>query len=118
MSAPVWCADLAAGFWAAAGEPPPFPRDLRRAIAGAVPLSVIDLPGLRVAAVGGWFADRGIAVPLGEPDRPLRACLVAWRGQGFAYLDAGEHTVKVLFTDVQHQPDPILSFHRAAQHQR
>lgn len=88
MSVPVWCADLAARFWVAAGEPPPFPRDLGPAIAGALPLTVIDVPRLGVAAVSSWFDDRGIAVPLNEPDRPLRACLVAWRGQGFAFVDA------------------------------
>lgn len=87
MSLPVWCAELARAFWAQAGPPPPFPRDLRAAV-GAVPLSVVALEGVSVAAVRRWFARAGLAVPLDEPDRPLRACLVAWRGEGFAFLDA------------------------------
>jgi hypothetical protein len=86
VTVPVWCADLAAGFWAAAGPPPPFPRDLRSAVS-AIPFSVIDLDGLTVAGVRGWFERRGLAVPLAEPDRPLRACLVAHRGDGFAFID-------------------------------
>lgn len=88
MSVPVWCADLAADFWARAGSPPPFPRDLRVAIPCAVPMSVIDLPGVSVAAVREWFARLSVPVPLDEPDRPLRACLVAWLGQGFAFIDS------------------------------
>jgi hypothetical protein len=88
MSVPVWCADLAARFWAAAGSPPPFPRDLGDAATGALPLSVIDEPSLSVAAVSRWFAATGIRVPLDEPDRPLRGCLVAWRGVGFAFVEA------------------------------
>src|SRR5207237_9314300 len=42
MSVPVWCADLAARFWATAGDPPPFPRDLRYPIT-SFPMGVIDL---------------------------------------------------------------------------
>ncbi len=86
MSVPVWCVDLAAAFWSKAGPPPPFPRDLRAAIT-AVPLSPVDMKGVSVAGVREWFARLGIPVPLNEPDRPLRACLVAWRGEGFAFLD-------------------------------
>lgn len=98
MTVPVWCADLAALFWSAAGAPPAFPRDLRPVIAGSVPLSVINLPRLRVAAVCEWFASREIAVPLNEPDRPLRACLVAWRGQGFAFLDTDDDPAEQRFS--------------------
>jgi hypothetical protein len=98
VSAPVWCADLVARFWAAAGDPPPFPRDLGPAIAGALPLTAIDLTGLRVAAVSAWFADRGIPIPLDEPDRPLRACLVAWRGHGFAFLEEADDPAERRFS--------------------
>ena len=87
MSLPVWCVKLAESFWATAGPPPPFPRDLRHAV-GAVPLSVIGLNEVSVAAVRQWFERQDIRVPLDEPNRPLRACLVAWRGEGFAFLDA------------------------------
>lgn len=88
MSVPVWCADLAAYFWAKVSHSLPFPRDLRPVIATAIPLSVVDLPGVSVAGVRRWFDRLNIPVPLDEPDRPLRACLVAWKGVGFAFLDA------------------------------
>lgn len=88
MSVPVWCADLAANFWARVDVVPPFPRDLREVIVAAVPLSVIELPGVSVDAVRHWFARLELSLPLDEPDRPLRACLVAWLGDGFAFVDA------------------------------
>lgn len=97
MSLPVWCVKLADSFWAIAGPPPPFPRDLRHAV-GAVPLSVVDLNGVSVAAVRQWFDHVGIAIPLDEPDRPLRACLVAWRGEGFAFLDALDDPAERVFS--------------------
>jgi hypothetical protein len=86
---------LAGSFWAKAGPPPPFPRDLHHAV-GTVPLSVISLKGVSVAVVRQWFERLKIVVPLDEPDRPLRACLVAWRGEGFAFLDAlDDHAERV-----------------------
>ena len=98
MSVPVWCADLAAGFWRAAGDPPPFPRDLADAVAGAVPLAVAEVDGLSVSAVRRWFDRRGVAVPLNEPDRPLRGCLVAWLGHGFAFLEAADDAAERRFS--------------------
>src|SRR5262249_27630080 len=46
------------------------------------------MKGVSVASVGSWFERLAIPLPLNEPDRPLRACLVAWRGEGFAFLDS------------------------------
>ncbi|VTT97837.1 Uncharacterized protein OS=Roseiflexus sp. (strain RS-1) GN=RoseRS_2254 PE=4 SV=1: DUF955 [Gemmataceae bacterium] len=98
MSVPVWCADLAADFWAKAGSPPPFPRDLKPVIPSAVPVSVIELPGVSVAKVRAWFDRQDIAVPVEEPDRPLRACLVAWLGEGFAFIDATDEPDEQAFS--------------------
>ena len=97
MSLPVWCANLAESFWAKAGPPPPFPRDLRAAV-GAVPLSVVALGGVSVAAVRRWFTRAGLSIPLDEPDRTLRACLVACRGEGFAFLDALDDPAERVFS--------------------
>jgi hypothetical protein len=90
VSAPLWVAELAERFWAAAGEPPPFPRDLRNAVLLAVPLGIVDLPRLRVAAVDAWLAERGAACGVGVADRRLRACLVAHRGAGLVFLDGAD----------------------------
>lgn len=98
MSLPVWCADLAADFWARAGAPPHFPRDLKHVIPAAVPMSVIDLRGVSVAAVRAWFDRQGITVPFEEPDRSLRACLVAWLGEGFAFVDATDDPAEQAFS--------------------
>ncbi len=97
MNLPTWCVELAAAFWVKAGSPPPFPRDLRHAVA-AVPLSVVDLNGVSVASVRRWFEQIDLPVPLDEPDRPLRACLVALRGEGFAFLDALDDSAERVFS--------------------
>ena len=90
MSAPLWVSELAEWFWAAAGQPPPFPRDLRQAVLLALPLGIVDLPRLRVAAIDVWLARRAAACRMGVADRPLRACLVAHGGAGLVFLDGAD----------------------------
>jgi len=90
MSVPLWVEEVADQFWAAAGMTPgagPFPRDLRRAVTLALPLAVVYLPHLGVDRVRAWLRQNGIACPCDERDRPLRACLVARAGFGFALID-------------------------------
>lgn len=89
MNVPVWCADLVARFWATAGTPPPFPRDLRESVVW-FPFVVVELPRLRLAAVCDWLSDRGCRAPAEETDRPLRGCLFADFGHAYAFLDADD----------------------------
>jgi hypothetical protein len=98
VSVPVWVADLAAGFWAAAGDPPPFPRDLREPARWAFPFAVVEVHGLSVAGVFRWLADRDIPVPVDEPDRPLRACLYARSDRGFAFVEAADDPAERRFS--------------------
>jgi hypothetical protein len=98
VSTPVWCADLAAQFWAAAGPPPRFPRDLLAPVAVGFPVTVIHRHRLSVARVVEWFTDRSIRLRLDELDRPLRACLVADRGQGFIFLEAADDPAERRFS--------------------
>jgi hypothetical protein len=90
VSPPVWAAELAGRFWAVAGPPPPFPRDLTAAAPAALPLRVVSLPALRLDGVRAWLARAGLRCPTDEPDRPLRACLVTRAGVGFVFLDADD----------------------------
>ena len=87
---PVWVAELAGRFWAAAGEPPPFPRDLERAITNALPLSVLDRRPLTLHGVSAYLRGLGLPAAVVEPDRPLRAALYCRKGSGFLFLDAAD----------------------------
>ncbi|MFO0881800.1 MAG: ImmA/IrrE family metallo-endopeptidase [Gemmataceae bacterium] len=87
MSTPLWVVELAEGFWAEAGGPGPFPRDLRRPVLRALPLAIVLLPGLSIAEVRQWLEASGIGCFCPEADRRLRACLVARSGGGFIFLD-------------------------------
>jgi hypothetical protein len=51
-------------------------------------LNVVEMRGVSVERVRRWFGRLALPVPLNEPDRPLRACLVAWCGEGFAFIDS------------------------------
>ena len=87
MSAALWVIEAAARFWDDAGEQEPFPRALHRPIAMALPLAVVLLPRLRVAAIDAWLGEQGVPCGISATDRPLQACLVARSGQGLLFLD-------------------------------
>jgi hypothetical protein len=84
---PLWVADLAASFWTDVGTKEPFPRNLHRPIARGTQLALVAMPRLRLQAVRDWLTANALAFPCGEPDRPLRACLLAHADHGFVFLD-------------------------------
>jgi hypothetical protein len=90
MTVPLWAATLSRTFWTMAREEEPFPRNLRRPIARAVPLSVVLLPKLSVRAALRWLQNSGLVCELSGGDRPLRACLVARNGHGVALVDGSD----------------------------
>ncbi len=87
MRVPLWIAELIREFWAAAGLDESFPRELRRPIVRALPVSIVLLPHLRLDSVRDWLCRNGIACRCDEADRPLRACLAAHFGHGLIFLD-------------------------------
>ena len=87
MTIPLWVSETAELFWAAAGAPESFPRELCRPIAYALPVGTVALPRLRLSGVDDWLRRQRIICGLAAPDRALRACLIARRGQGLIFLD-------------------------------
>ena len=73
---------IAEEFWAAVGEPEPFPRLLEPAVLWALPLAVFKLPRLWVRDVQGWLARHSIHFLLETSDRPLHGCLLALGVEG------------------------------------
>jgi hypothetical protein len=91
VNVPFWVAELAAAFWDSAGGPEPFPRTLRGPMRrSGFDLTIKELPDLTVRGVERYLAGLGAGGSCGEPDRPLRACLVAVDGGGFIFLDPAD----------------------------
>jgi hypothetical protein len=112
MRVPLWASELARAFWDAAGGPEPFPRTLHGAILRSpFELTVKELRGLRLAAVGGYLSGLGIVWPCGEPDRPLRACLAAAGGAGFILLDGDDPPPERVFS-LAHEVAHFLRHYR------
>jgi hypothetical protein len=112
MSVPFWVADLADRFWADAGAAEPFPRDLRRAIARAVPLTVVSLPDLRLAGVRDWLLRNGVACPCPGRDRRLRGCLVARSECGVVFLDGADPEDEQRFSLAHELAHFLRHYHR------
>lgn len=77
-------------FWDQAGIFEPFPRFLERAVAWALPLTVVKLPRLGLLELRDWLERRNIFFSLTIPNRRLRACLIARVGYGFIFLDGSD----------------------------
>jgi hypothetical protein len=90
VSVPLWVAETAEAFWAAAGGPEPFPRDLRRAIARSLPLTIVLLPRLSVRAAEAWLWQQGAHIGVDVDNRPLRAYLVSRFGHGLIFVDGAD----------------------------
>jgi hypothetical protein len=65
---PGWLAEAADQFWAEAGTPPPFPRDLTLPALGAFVVDRQVMPGLRLRGIEEWFAKRACALEFGQQD--------------------------------------------------
>jgi hypothetical protein len=77
-------------FWGQAGITEPFPRSLERAVAWALPLTVVKLPRLGLLELRNWMEQRNIFFSLVIPNRRLRACLIVRVGHGFIFLDGSD----------------------------
>jgi len=99
VSVPLWVSELAGAFWGQAGGGEPFPRGLRRPLAlGAFDVTVREMAGLSVRGAERYLADLGFGWPSAAADRPLRACLVAFAGGAFLFLDADDPPAEQTFS--------------------
>jgi hypothetical protein len=86
----LWLSEAVETFWHLVGGEEPFPRALRGSIANALPLTLVQLPHLRVTAAESWLRRCGVFCAIGAGDRALHAGLVARYGQGFLFLDGAD----------------------------
>jgi hypothetical protein len=85
---PLWVLELSELFWSAVGGPGPFPRDLGAALkAGAFDVTVKELAGLSIRKAENYLAHQGIFRTTGEPERLLRACVIAHGGAAWIFLE-------------------------------
>lgn len=77
-------------FWLRVGESEGFPRTLERAIALALPLTLVKLPRLRLWDIERYLQQRGISFQFDIATRPVRGCLIAYTGAGIIFVDGGD----------------------------
>jgi hypothetical protein len=95
---PGWLAEAADQFWAEAGTPPPFPRDLTLPALRAFVVDRQVMPGLRLRGIEEWFAKRACALEFGLQDRRLRGCLAAIGGSAMIFIDGADEAAEHRFT--------------------
>ncbi len=85
-------------FWQRCGELEPFPRNLERSVALALPLTIVKLPKLKLHDVELWLRRRGTALYFGCQSRVVRGCLIAFGGCGFIFIDGADPDDERRFT--------------------
>jgi Zn-dependent peptidase ImmA (M78 family) len=77
---------LAHAFWVGTGLQDTFPRNIERAIAMKLPLTLVKLPQLNTQVIGQWLERRRIVTALPLDQRDLLGGLVAYRGYGIIFV--------------------------------
>lgn len=85
-------------FWELCGEIEPFPRNLERSMALALPVTLIKLPRLKLREAEAWLQRRGIAFQFDCQSRAVRGCLVAFGGEGLIFVDGADPDDEQRFT--------------------
>ncbi|HEY0005882.1 MAG TPA: ImmA/IrrE family metallo-endopeptidase [Pyrinomonadaceae bacterium] len=85
-------------FWLRCGETEPYPRSLERSISLALPVTLIQLPRLKLYGIESWFARRGTLFSFNCRSRAVRGCLIAYGGQGFIFVDGTDPEDEQRFT--------------------
>jgi hypothetical protein len=85
-------------FWRRCGEAEPFPRNLERPLALALPVALVKLPRLRLRDIELWLQRRDVRFQFGCESRLVRGCLVAYRGQGMIFVDGTDPDDERRFT--------------------
>lgn len=85
-------------FWELCGETEPFPRNLERSMALALPVTLIKLPRLKLREAEAWLQRRGVAFQFDCQSRAVRGCLVAFGGEGLIFVDGADPDDEQRFT--------------------
>lgn len=85
-------------FWQLCSEVEPFPRNLERSLALALPVALVKLPRLRLMDIESWIARRGIFFHFDSPSRAVRGCLIAFGGKGLIFVDGADPDDERRFT--------------------
>jgi hypothetical protein len=96
---PVWVAELAVRFWAAVGDPPPFPRDLTTSLSWLENVRVAKLRQLTLASAIAFVA-RAMNASLATPqlDRELRGFFHVHDGVAFILVAADDEEAQQRLT--------------------
>jgi hypothetical protein len=95
-------------FWRQCGKFEPFPRNLDRSLALALPIALVKLPRLRLQDIELWLQRRNVNFRFDCESRTVRGCLVAYGGQGLIFVDGTDPDDERRFT-LAHEIGHFLS---------
>ena len=90
---------IADRFWAwTGGRPMGTPVDLLSAFQRQDVWVIEQIAALSIPRLDAWLSRRGIPITIGDVDRPLHGCALAFQGSGMLFLDRNDTPVEQRFT--------------------
>ncbi len=111
----LWLKEATEQFWRSAGQTGRFPRDLERAIVTTLPVALVRLPHLWTGKVEQWLADRGLSYRITHAHRPLRGCVIGYRGRALIFVDGTDAISDLRFTLAHEVAHLIVDYFRPRQ---
>lgn len=103
--------DLVRAFWRAGGGEDTYPRNLERALALALPVTLVKLARLHLHDVDRWLRARNVGLALDDGSRrAVFGCIVAHAGHGFLFVDGADNPDEIRFT-IGHEVGHFLADH-------
>lgn len=90
--------EIADLFWQLSGVREDFPHRLERALAFALPVTLVKLPRLRLWDIERWLSQRGKEYRFDCDSRSVRGCLLAHAGVGLLFVDGSDLEDEQRFT--------------------
>jgi Zn-dependent peptidase ImmA (M78 family) len=90
--------ELVDSFWRDYEYIEEFPRNLERPLAFVLPITLVNLPRLRLYDIEAWLQNRNVNFKFDCQSRAVRGCLIAFRGQAVIFLDGTDAENEKRFT--------------------
>jgi Zn-dependent peptidase ImmA (M78 family) len=108
-----WLQEASEYFWSNIGDLRSFPCNIEKAAIHALPVGILSLPRLWISDLAFWMEKRGLTCPFDGDNRPLRGCLVAFKGKGLIIVNGQDSEDERRFTVAHEIAHFILGYLQA-----
>lgn len=110
-----WLIQAVENFWTNVGELKSFPRSLESSVVWVLPLVIRKIPELRLQYIATWLKQNQMPFSIAGSTNRLHGCLVAYRGNGYIFLDEADSQNEKRFSLAHEVAHFILDYQKPRQ---